>query len=94
MGVYDTFKTGFKDAGFKDGFMMQFVCAFVAGFFMAVSVTPFDMVRTRVMNQPKDVLLYKGMFDCFGKVIAKEGPMAIYKGFIPVWGRFAPTTTI
>jgi hypothetical protein len=34
------------------------------------------------------------MFDCFAKVVAKEGPMAIYKGFVPVWGRFAPTTCI
>jgi len=73
---------------------VQFGCAFSAGFFMACSVTPFDMVRTRVMNQPKDVLLYNGMFDCFAKIIAKEGPLAVYKGFIPVWGRFAPTTTI
>jgi hypothetical protein len=50
MGIYDEFKTGFKKAGFKDGLLMQFCCAFSAGFFMACSVTPFDMVRTRVMN--------------------------------------------
>ena len=34
------------------------------------------------------------MIDCFTKVIQKEGPLAIYKGFFPVWGRFAPTTTL
>jgi hypothetical protein len=34
------------------------------------------------------------MIDCFGKVIAKEGIFAVYKGFMPVWARFAPTTTL
>lgn len=34
------------------------------------------------------------MINCFTKVIASEGPLAIYKGFFPVWARFAPTTTI
>ena len=94
MGVYDIFKTAFKDFGFKDGLLMQFGCAFAAGFFMSCTVTPFDMVRTRVMNQPKDLLLYKGMVDCFTQVINKEGLMAVYKWFLPVWGRFAPATTL
>ena len=73
---------------------MQFLSAFTAGFFMACTVTPFDMVRTRIMNQPKDIILYNGMIDCFSKIVTKEGPLAVYKGFFPVWARFAPTTTL
>jgi hypothetical protein len=34
------------------------------------------------------------MVDAFAKITASEGLGAIYKGFIPVWGRFAPTTTL
>jgi len=94
MGVYDECKELCKKAGFNDGLSLQFLCAFTAGFFMSTTVTPFDMVRTRIMNQPKDKVLYTGMIDCFSKVVAKEGPLAIYKGFFPVWGRFAPTTTL
>lgn len=61
---------------------------------MACTVTPFDMVRTRIMNQPKDVLIYRGMIDCFMKVTKSEGLLSVYKGFFPVWARFAPTTTL
>ena len=42
----------------------------------------------------KDILLYKGIFDYFGWVIAKEGIFTIYKGFMTVWTRFVPTTTL
>ena len=46
------------------------------------------------MNQPVDNKIYNGMVDAFSKIVASEGPAALYKGFIPVWGRFAPTTCI
>jgi hypothetical protein len=28
------------------------------------------------------------------QIVAKEGPMGLYAGFIPIWSRFAPTTTL
>jgi hypothetical protein len=94
MVVYDIVKTKLRHKGFKDGITVQFTSAFTAGLVMACSVTPFDMVRTRVMNQPKDLVLYKGMLDCFGKIMAKEGAFALYKGFFPVWGRAAPNSVL
>jgi len=61
---------------------------------MATTVAPFDMVRTRLMNQPPDAKLYNGAFDCVGKILANEGPGGFYRGFIPIWMRFAPTTCL
>merc|ERR1712222_257721 len=29
-------------------------------------------------------------FDCWRKVVANEGPLALYKGFIPGWLRLGP----
>lgn len=34
----------------SDGIAMQFMCAVASGFTMAAAVTPFDMLRTRLMN--------------------------------------------
>ena len=68
--------------------------AFSAGFFMTCTVAPFDMVRTRLMNQPNDAKIYKGFIDCCLKIFRNEGPLSFYKGFIPIWSRFAPTTTL
>jgi len=50
------------------GLATQFCAAFGAGFFMACTVAPFDMVRTRLMNQPPDAKIYNGFVDCIVKV--------------------------
>ena len=78
----------------KDGLLLQTLCAGISGFFMACTVTPFDMLRTRLMNKTKDGVVYKNFLDAASKVVKNEGPLALYKGFFPVWGRFAPTTTL
>jgi len=47
---------------------------------------PFDTVRRRMMLQsekPKADRLYKGSFDCFFKVLQKEGLKGMYKGLVP-----------
>lgn len=77
----------------KKGVLLETLSAFGAGFFMTCTVAPFDKIRTRLMNQPVDAKIYKGFIDCFSKIVAKEGPRGLWVGFIPIWGRFAPTTT-
>ena len=72
----------------------QFLSAGIAGFCMTCTVAPFDMMRTRLMNQPTDAKLYNGFADCFTKVLKNEGPLAFYRGFLPIWGRFAPQATL
>lgn len=47
---------------------------------------PFDTVRRRMMLQSEKPIaerLYKGSFDCFNKVLAKEGLAGMYKGMVP-----------
>jgi len=78
----------------KSHLMTQFLSATSAGFFMTCTVSPFDMVRTRLMNQPVDAKIYNNALDCFVKIIKNEGPLTLWRGFIPIWSRFAPTTTL
>ena len=93
MGVYDQCKTVVKKAGIaQDGLSLSFMGAFTSGFFMTCTVSPFDIIRTRLMNQPVDAKIYNGFVDCFIKILRNEGPLGFYKGFLPIWGRFAPTT--
>jgi len=47
---------------------------------------PFDTVRRRMMLQsekPMAERVYKGSFDCFRQVMAKEGAKGMYKGMVP-----------
>jgi hypothetical protein len=95
MACYDQCKQFVKATmGIKDGVKLQFMAAFSAGFFMTCTVSPFDIIRTRLMNQPADSKLYNGFGDCFTKILKNEGPLGFYKGFIPIWSRFAPTTCL
>jgi hypothetical protein len=78
----------------KSSLLVQFLSAASAGFFMTCTVSPFDMIRTRLMNQPADAKIYNNAADCLVKIVKNEGPTTLWRGFIPIWSRFAPTTTI
>ena len=41
-----------------------------------------------------DKKLYDGFFDCAIKIAKNEGFFGFYRGFIPLWSRFAPTTCL
>jgi solute carrier family 25 protein 14/30 len=96
MGVYDQSKgyvvalTGLSSKSLGT----QFLSAVTAGFFMTCTVAPFDMVRTRLMNQPADAKIYNNAVDCMLKIARNEGPLTFWRGFMPIWSRFAPTTTL
>lgn len=93
MACYDTCKQVMKPF-VPEGIPLQFMSAFSAGFFMTITVSPFDIIRTRLMNQPSDAKLYNGFGDCAAKILKNEGPLGFWKGFIPIWSRFAPTTCL
>jgi hypothetical protein len=97
MACYDTCKAFIVASFAVEGLLLQFMAAFVAGFVMTCTVAPFDMCRTLLMNQKKDEngkLKYNSLFDCFMQVLKESGPLGFYKGFVPIWSRFAPTTCI
>lgn len=96
MACYDQMKGYIVDfTGLpKQNLLVQFLSAGSAGFFMTCTVSPFDMIRTRLMNQPADAKIYKNAIDCAVKIATQEGPLTFWRGFIPIWSRFAPTTTI
>lgn len=96
MGCYDVTKgyvTQYSGWDRKD-IRTSFCSAFVAGFFMTVTVSPFDNLRTRLMNQPPDKKIYTGFIDCFTKTVTADGILVLWRGFIPIWARFAPQATL
>ncbi|XP_002737995.1 solute carrier family 25 member 35-like [Saccoglossus kowalevskii] len=57
-------------------------------------MTPFDVVSTRLYNQGTDArgkgIFYTGFFDCFLKILRKEGPLGFYKGWTASFFRLGP----
>ena len=77
---------------------MHATVAMAAGFIGAFACNPFDVAKSRVMNQPTpaagEAPLYRGMVDCFTKTIRNEGVTALWNGFIPAWARVGPRVVI
>jgi len=75
----------------NEGVLSHFCASFIAGFFSTVFSNPIDVVKTRLMSQPFGPdgkgLKYSSVLDCFAKTIKTEGPLALYKGFIPNFSR-------
>jgi hypothetical protein len=95
MACYDQIKDKIVETKIiPKGIPTQFCAAFGAGFFMATTVAPFDMVRTKLMNQTNTNKIYSGFIDCFVKIVRQNGIQGLYAGFVPIWARFAPTTCL
>lgn len=96
LATYDEAKVQLKRSGFfpTDGLVLHVCTAFVSGFVATVASSPFDVVKSRVMGQSVDAsgkgTLYGGMVDCFVKTVRNEGPMSLYRGFWPNFGRVVP----
>ena len=65
----------------------------ISGFCMTCTVSPFDMLVPRPMNQPTDKKLYTGFVDAAVKIMKNEGPAAFYRGFSR-YGPGSPTATL
>lgn len=67
--------------------MISFCSGAIAGTVMAITMTPPDVLATRLYNQGVDAngkgLYYNGVIDCLIKVVKSEGVMSLYKGFWP-----------
>lgn len=98
LASYDEFKEMILRRGvMKDGLGTHVTASFAAGIVAAVVTNPVDVIKTRVMNmkvEPGAAPPYNGALDCAMKTIKAEGPMALYKGFIPTISRQGPFTIV
>ncbi|XP_061688272.1 solute carrier family 25 member 34 [Syngnathoides biaculeatus] len=78
--------------------LVALIAASISGVAVAVTMTPFDVISTRLYNQPVDEFhrgrLYNGFSDCTLKVCRAEGLLGLYKGMGPVFLRLAPHTVL
>ncbi|KAJ8725915.1 hypothetical protein PYW08_004098 [Mythimna loreyi] len=78
--------------------LMSFFGANLGGIVMTLCLNPFDVIATRLCNQPVDAQnkgkLYKGMIDCGLKMIRHEGPLSLYKGTGANYLRLGPHTVL
>ncbi|CAK9148983.1 unnamed protein product [Ilex paraguariensis] len=98
LASYDQIKEARLDHGVtNDGLGTHVTASFAAGFVAAVASNPIAVIKTRVMNMKVEAGMappYRGALDCALKTVRAEGPMSLYKGFIPTISRQGPFTVI
>ncbi|KDP40952.1 hypothetical protein JCGZ_24951 [Jatropha curcas] len=98
LASYDQIKEMILEKGvLSDGIGTHVTASFAAGFVASVASNPIDVIKTRVMNMKVEAGAeppYKGALDCAMKTVKAEGPMALYKGFIPTISRQGPFTVV
>ncbi|XP_075876602.1 solute carrier family 25 member 35 [Nelusetta ayraudi] len=82
----------------KDSWLVALSAGMISSVVVVLGMTPFDVVSTRLYNQPVDQagkgLLYKGFSDCFSKTLRKEGLVGLYKGLGASYFRLGPHTIL
>lgn len=81
-----------------DSWLVALAGGMISSVAVAIAMTPFDVVSTRLYNQPVDEMgrgkLYRGFLDCFLKISTKEGVFALYKGITAAYIRLGPHTIL
>uniref|UniRef100_A0A7C9A4Q9 Mitochondrial carrier protein n=2 Tax=Opuntia streptacantha TaxID=393608 RepID=A0A7C9A4Q9_OPUST len=80
----------------EEGFSLHLISSTVAGGVSTLITAPMDMVKTRLMLQRESSSYknYRNGFHCAYKVMATEGPRALYKGGFTIFARLGPQTMI
>lgn len=73
-----------------------FVCGSVAGAIAQTVAYPFDTIKKRLQTQQRQPVraAYRGMCDCFRRVVREEGAMALYRGTVPNLARIVPYAAV
>lgn len=82
----------------RGSWLVALTAGMISSVVVVAAMTPFDVVSTRLYNQPVDHMgkgeLYKGFTDCFSKTLRKEGLMGLYKGLGASYFRLGPHTIL
>jgi solute carrier family 25 (adenine nucleotide translocator) protein 4/5/6/31 len=84
-GLYDSLRelNPYRSENSLIGIASKFGVAQFTAIAAGYASYPFDTVRRRLQMQsekPKDQWVYKGTFDCAGKILKEEGMTSLFKG--------------
>ncbi|KXN67831.1 mitochondrial carrier [Conidiobolus coronatus NRRL 28638] len=97
---YDYIKKSLIQSGsFEEGFYVHATSSLLCGILVCSAMNPFDVVTTRMYNQPVDAItgkgkLYRSMFNCFASTLKTEGVRGFFKGFTAHYFRIGPHTVL
>ena len=80
------------DLGVHNVVFTQLIAGNVAGFFTACCVLPVDVIKTKMQNTSGTEA--QGVIKVAREIFKQAGPRGFYVGFVPMWFKLAPHTTL
>jgi len=78
------------DFKLSDTSSTHLMCSAFSSFCSTIFGVPFDVIKTRMMEQSMQRPIYRNGIDCLSKTIRGESLLALYRGFIPTYFRVGP----
>lgn len=77
---------------YSDSILGRFISAMMAGVATSLASSPFDVVKTRFINQNNLIKqpMYRSPLDCLFKSVRADGLVVLLRGFFPAWYRLGP----
>ncbi|KAF8933643.1 mitochondrial carrier domain-containing protein [Dissophora ornata] len=89
---YDGFKRQLlATPWFRDNLLTHFASSLLAGLVATTVCAPLDVLKTRIMNSSSTNISSTHMFI---HIVKTEGPMALFKGWLPAFLRLGPHTIV
>ncbi|KAG2004784.1 dicarboxylic acid transporter, variant 2 [Coprinopsis cinerea AmutBmut pab1-1] len=93
LASYDFFKAELLSTKyFEDNIVCHFTASFAAGTVATTVCSPADVLKSRIMNASGPGS--NSTMAVIRKSMATEGPMFMFKGWVPAWTRLQPTTIL
>ncbi|KAJ2940397.1 hypothetical protein O0L34_g76 [Tuta absoluta] len=73
-----------------DGIGLHFCAAMTSGLITTIVSMPVDIIKTRIQNAAKG----QSQVEVVTNLIKNEGPLALWKGFLPYYARLGPHTVL
>ncbi|KAJ1678939.1 hypothetical protein EV182_003047 [Spiromyces aspiralis] len=91
---YDLFKQHLVAPYFGETLTTHFLSSVLASLVATTLSSPFDVLKTRVMNSAAGSEVGQGMAGALTSILRNEGPRALFKGWTPAFLRLGPQTIV
>lgn len=90
--TYDLSKRQLVAAGVEDGPLVHSAASIVASVVLTTAICPLDVVLTTYQAGPSIGRPHANAWDAARGLVSTGGPMALMRGWLPLWARFLPSS--
>ena len=91
LSTYDLAKGTLRERGWVEGPVQHSLCSFVASIALTTAICPLDVVLTHYQIAPP---ASGGALGCARALARQHGIRVFYRGWLPLWLRFLPSTVL